>query len=77
MYYFSYGREPDAPSSKDWMFHCSHANFLYLTFGLPSNLGTCDLKIDDTAGALFILLPSYRPGPGPSTCRDQTTAMTG
>ena len=44
----------------------------HLTFGLPSNLGTFDLKIDDTAGALFILLPSYCPGPGPLTCGDQT-----
>ena len=40
-----------------------------LTSGLPENLGTLDLKLEDMTGPFFPSEPSYLPGPGPFTCR--------
>ncbi len=42
-----------------------------LTFGLPVNLGTFDLKLDDTIGPFLVSSLSYLPGPGPLNCREQ------
>lgn len=43
---------------------------LQLTVFPELNLGTLDLKLEDTSGGLRMLTESYWPGPGPFTIRN-------
>ena len=44
-----------------------HVSRVTLTLGLLSNLGTLDLKLEDTTATCLMSERSYFPGPGPFT----------